>query len=390
MILYLKNGIHIKKENRGKFTSYCGGKVTSSCIAKAKSSGNPKLVKRAVFAQNARKWKHQSGGVIKAQDGISIPMKNEEDVSRINRSNKNKAKGLFKGLISGKVVPSIPIIGDMIQSAYKGWIDPETTVNTGAPEILPGRVPMSSYRNAKVVLKGNQYNEAFVNFVDRLVGRKPITGKPNFDYVDLKSETIPKGFIKGNEVTPVYKYPVSEEGLSVVKVKPFNAENPITNPAEAQAAKDWLKMMEQEYGIKPTYPKLQPRSKPQQKLEYGKTKVKAANQQSQVRKEESNLPLTKKVNTNVKASKTYETGDARSINAGRNRVTEGQRKRAKELISGPYSYTSWYDRYKKAVISMEKASSQGKPLNKHKSNINDIVDDFIHNSGFFRYGGILI
>ena len=25
-------GIHIKKKNRGKFTSYCGGKVTDACI----------------------------------------------------------------------------------------------------------------------------------------------------------------------------------------------------------------------------------------------------------------------------------------------------------------------------------------------------------------------
>ena len=64
MILYLKDGskIHIKKKNRGKFTVYCGGNVTSACIAKAKASGNPTLIKRATFAANARKWKHQKGG----------------------------------------------------------------------------------------------------------------------------------------------------------------------------------------------------------------------------------------------------------------------------------------------------------------------------------------
>ena len=62
----LKNGsgIHIKKKNRGKFTSYCGGKVTDSCIRRAKASGNPTLVKRATFAANARKWKHQNGGIL--------------------------------------------------------------------------------------------------------------------------------------------------------------------------------------------------------------------------------------------------------------------------------------------------------------------------------------
>lgn len=49
--------IHIKKKNRGKFTEYCGGEVTQKCIDKAKKSGNPKLRKRATFAENARKWK---------------------------------------------------------------------------------------------------------------------------------------------------------------------------------------------------------------------------------------------------------------------------------------------------------------------------------------------
>lgn len=53
-----KNKIHIKKENRGKFTDYCGGKVTSECISKGKNSPNPAIRKRATFAANARKWKH--------------------------------------------------------------------------------------------------------------------------------------------------------------------------------------------------------------------------------------------------------------------------------------------------------------------------------------------
>jgi hypothetical protein len=67
---YLKKGkgIHIKKKNRGKFTEYCGGEVTNECIQKAKRSGNSKLIKRAVFAQNARKWKHKEGGEINNKD----------------------------------------------------------------------------------------------------------------------------------------------------------------------------------------------------------------------------------------------------------------------------------------------------------------------------------
>ena len=45
-----KGGIHIKKENRGKFTEYCGGKVTDECINRGKNSTNPTIRKRAIFA----------------------------------------------------------------------------------------------------------------------------------------------------------------------------------------------------------------------------------------------------------------------------------------------------------------------------------------------------
>jgi hypothetical protein len=55
---YKTGGNLIKKENRGKFTKYCDGKVTQKCIDKAKKSNNPTLRKRATFAENARSWNH--------------------------------------------------------------------------------------------------------------------------------------------------------------------------------------------------------------------------------------------------------------------------------------------------------------------------------------------
>lgn len=51
-----KGGIHIKKKNRGSFTEWCGGKVTQECINKGKNSNNPKIRKKATFADNARHW----------------------------------------------------------------------------------------------------------------------------------------------------------------------------------------------------------------------------------------------------------------------------------------------------------------------------------------------
>ena len=62
--------IHIKPENRGKFTEYCGGKVTSECIAKGKRSSDPAVRKRATFAANARKWKHEFGGNLFDDGGL--------------------------------------------------------------------------------------------------------------------------------------------------------------------------------------------------------------------------------------------------------------------------------------------------------------------------------
>ena len=68
-IEFLKSGqkIKIKKENRGKFTEYCEGKVTQECIDKGKKSSSSKIRKQAVFAENARSWnkgtkKYQTGG----------------------------------------------------------------------------------------------------------------------------------------------------------------------------------------------------------------------------------------------------------------------------------------------------------------------------------------
>ena len=62
-----------KKGTVGKFTEYCGGRVTQGCIDKAKRSGDTTLVRRAVFAENMRGL----GKRKKAQSGLGL-MENEE------------------------------------------------------------------------------------------------------------------------------------------------------------------------------------------------------------------------------------------------------------------------------------------------------------------------
>ena len=72
------NKIKIKKKNRGKFTEYCNGKVTSECIQRGKNSPDPKIRKRATFAANSRKWKHQHGGVLSQEDKDILWLFNED------------------------------------------------------------------------------------------------------------------------------------------------------------------------------------------------------------------------------------------------------------------------------------------------------------------------
>jgi len=54
-VFYKKGGIVIKPENKGKFTKYCGKKVSEKCIRDGKKSKNPLTRKRATFAENAKK-----------------------------------------------------------------------------------------------------------------------------------------------------------------------------------------------------------------------------------------------------------------------------------------------------------------------------------------------
>lgn len=69
LVELMKKGskIHIKESQKGSFTRYCGGNVTEECIRKGKNSSDPKIRKKAVFAQNVRGWskkKHENGGII--------------------------------------------------------------------------------------------------------------------------------------------------------------------------------------------------------------------------------------------------------------------------------------------------------------------------------------
>jgi len=94
------SGIHIKPENKGKFTAT--KKRTGKSTEELTHSKNPLTRKRAIFAQNAKKWKHEDGG--------SIAITPLEQYQGLNNSTKDQmifpmtGKNIFRGLDNGQPV----------------------------------------------------------------------------------------------------------------------------------------------------------------------------------------------------------------------------------------------------------------------------------------------
>ena len=99
LIYILKKGgsIHIKKKNRGKFTESAkragmGVQEYARHILANKDKYSSTLVKRANFARNAKKFKHENGGIIKYQNpSDNLPPL----IQRVNKSKANFVQRLL-------------------------------------------------------------------------------------------------------------------------------------------------------------------------------------------------------------------------------------------------------------------------------------------------------
>lgn len=115
---YKSGGIHIKKSKRGSFTRYAKSKgmsVQEAAHSVMRNSNNTALRKKAQFAINAAKWKHQFGGPVgKFQFGglslltsnndindrlLNNLLRDEEDTNPISIS-RGKKKRLKRDLLS--------------------------------------------------------------------------------------------------------------------------------------------------------------------------------------------------------------------------------------------------------------------------------------------------
>lgn len=152
------NKIHIKKENRGKFTDYCGGKVTSECIQRGKNSLDPKIRKRATFAANARKWKHQSGGILEDRSAEKQKYDEWNQLPAIDKLKRNFT--IAKQFISES--PKAENVYNAIQALFGNYNPQNPYLITGvAPSV--GRKQSVSNINDKGLQITRKFNTAVKN-----------------------------------------------------------------------------------------------------------------------------------------------------------------------------------------------------------------------------------
>ena len=106
-------GIHIKPENRGKFTAL--KKRTGKSATWFKEHGTPAQRKMATFALNARKWKHEDGGPLFTHGGIW-----SNGITEINEGGtheENPFEGVQMG-IDEQGIPNLVEEGEVVYNDY--------------------------------------------------------------------------------------------------------------------------------------------------------------------------------------------------------------------------------------------------------------------------------
>ena len=213
-IPFLKSGgIHINPKNKGKFTATKN--KTGKSTEELTHSKNPLTRKRAVFAQNAKKWKHEEGEEINNKE--LIPRK------ALARTFKKMAKHQGGGTVLPDIKPAgIPLQGINIP-------DKLPMINVPKPEQTKSLSFSDAFKQAKekgldkfswngklytTEMKSNSVTKPEVK--DRISASKQVTSPVK--------ETVPpqsKKYYESPNVTVTAKKPQSkEESLNGIKVLP--------------------------------------------------------------------------------------------------------------------------------------------------------------------------
>lgn len=151
--VYSGGGIHIKPENKGKFTAFAkrkgmGVQEAASHVLANKDRYSPTVVKRANFARNASKWEHEDGGLVKYWNGgpesgrpvlvtdMLEPEIPSDEITKpkytIQTDNTVVPKGPFTQPVTGIGTP-ITITSDKPQFT---WAQPDAFIPPKEPDVV--------------------------------------------------------------------------------------------------------------------------------------------------------------------------------------------------------------------------------------------------------------
>lgn len=197
--------------------------------------------------------KYKCGGktkkkVTKAWEGTEFKVSPDSKTQqqRAKQANAREAE------ISKQYFNSTPSIQNLARGVYHWWNsvpmlggqdESGNLVSTGVAP-TPGFTKARNAQEALNIVEKLKSGELY--FQDVLRKAAELVKRPSKVIV---TPTSSKGFIKGKEIIPTGSETVQQTGLSIRIAPEFRGKNPITNEAEAQAAKDFL--LENGYKYKP-------------------------------------------------------------------------------------------------------------------------------------------
>ena len=187
---YMAKGgkIHIKPENRGKFTAL--KKRTGKSASWFKEHGTPAQKKMATFALNARKWKHDDGGWIDEEFTLPYSAYIADRVNNMGLNNSQKA-AVYSSIYG--------------ESRFNPYTYNPRGGGKGAHGIMQwrgARIPESSYLPSQM-----DYLENTLNSVDRMnwLSKRSLNNFKKSNTPEASSSAFERGYVRGEEFSRTSK-----------------------------------------------------------------------------------------------------------------------------------------------------------------------------------------
>jgi hypothetical protein len=187
---YMAKGgkIHIKPENRGKFTAL--KKRTGKSASWFKEHGTPAQKKMATFALNARKWKHDDGGWIDEEFTLPYSAYIADRVNNMGLNNSQKA-AVYSSIYG--------------ESRFNPYAYNPRDGGKGAHGIMQwrgARIPESSYLPSQM-----DYLENTLNSVDRMnwLSKRSLNNFKKSNTPEASSSAFERGYVRGEEFSRTSK-----------------------------------------------------------------------------------------------------------------------------------------------------------------------------------------